>query len=123
MASTEVAKTEMDRRVDRTRLALMKDGTLPTAILPNIRLIVANDPRTRGMIALQPVHERPQVLVKEPGVRELDADRARRTSGSWTADIWQVPDKLRGTEMNDSHVTEIRNMIEAPSVRAATASR
>ena len=111
MTSTEFAKTEgAGKWTDR--LALTRDGTLPTPILPNIRLIIANDPRTRGIIAFNEFTNT-QVLVKEPGVRRL---KTPGPNDVWqlTSPIWRVPDKLLGTELNDDHSGEIRNMIEAP---------
>lgn len=95
----------------RSHLQRNEEGVIkPT--LPNVQLIVRNDPRCRGIIAYNEFTQE-IVLIRSPGRRKLQKPSPkpiRQLEGP----IWAVRDALNGDLWTDSHDAALRLVIEAP---------
>ncbi len=87
-----------------------EEGELKST-LPNVALIVDNDPRLRGIAAL---NEFSQEIVLRNSPRQM---RKKRESGhdpaNLTGRLWQVRDSLNGDNWTDSHDAAVRAVIES----------
>lgn len=94
----------------RSNLQRNEEGVIkPT--LPNVQLIVRNDPRCRGIIAYNEFTQE-IVLIRTPGRRKLQKPSPkpiRQLEGV----IWKVRDPLNGDLWTDSHDAALRMVIEA----------
>lgn len=87
-----------------------EEGELKST-LPNVALIVDNDPRTRGIVAF---NEFTQEMVLKNAPRQ--AKRKRETGhdpANLDGRLWQIKDKLNGDNWTDSHDAAIRSVIES----------
>ncbi len=82
-----------------------KGRILPT--LPNLRLLIENDPRTQGVLALN-VFTGAVVRMQEPGLKEGDGVLQLDN------DDWRVKDPVNGDLWIDAHDHMLRAALEAP---------
>ncbi len=93
-------------------LQVSEDGNIKST-LPNVELIVANDPRVRGIIGFNEFTQ--EVVVRHaPGkisLRTKSPKPTRQLEGA----IWDEPADSNGTLWTDSHDHALRLIIEAPA--------
>lgn len=82
--------------------------------LPNISLIVANDPRTKGIIRYNLFADK-LVQYAEPGMKKRK--REAKPTLQLTGDIWRVRDPMNGDPWQDSKDILVRWIIEAPTTQ------
>lgn len=95
----------------RTHFHRNEEGQLKST-LHNIWLIVRNDIRLRGVIALNRFTQEP-VMIKAPARMKRDRDRPKPLI-QLTGDLWKLRDPINGDAWTDSHEDAVRAMIEAP---------
>lgn len=88
-----------------------EEGDLKTT-LHNARLIMRNDARIRGAIAINQFTQE-VVLVKQPGRRKLNKESPKPIV-QLDSPIWSVKNKINGDLWTDSHSAGVRAVIEAP---------
>lgn len=97
-----------------SKLDYTEDGGIKNT-LPNIRLIVANDVRTRGVVAYNDFSES-IVRMAEPGTLRKSREGARGTK-QLTGPIWKRSDFVNGDDWRDVHDHAVRDLIEtAPTM-------
>lgn len=107
------AKAEQKDDVDPDWLSKLhrnEEGEIKST-LPNIALIVDNDPRIRGIVAF---NEFKQEVVLKVAPRRVNK---KRDSGHEPANLagrlWDLKDDLNGDNWTDSHDIALRNIIES----------
>lgn len=88
----------------------------PKSCLHNISLIVQNDIRTFGCLALNEFTQE-IVLVNTPKKVTKKRDSAKNPV-NLSGQIWTVTDPVNGEQWTDTHDDQIRKMIEAPRTQA-----
>lgn len=88
-----------------------EEGTLKTT-LHNVRLIMRNDARLRGVIALNEFTQE-QVVLKTPGRMKLKKESPKPIV-QLEGRIWALRDPINGSLWSDSHSNSVRAVIEAP---------
>lgn len=89
-----------------------EDGLIKST-MPNVQLIIRNDPRTRGVMAFNKFKQE-IVLIRKPRLYKLRKESPKpvlQLEGS----IWNVSDKVNGDNWTDSHEHPIRRIIEGPT--------
>ena len=81
--------------------------------LHNVRLIIENDPRLAGRIAYNEFRHR-IVLTEKPAKRKLNVESPKPLF-QFDHAIWQVPNRIAGTAITDSHEHALRIMLETPT--------
>lgn len=95
----------------RSKLDINEEGAFkPT--LHNLELIVRNDPRTRGLAALNQFTQE-IVMRGTPGVLKL-AKASPKGTRQLVGPIWRLSDPINGDLWSDAHDDAIRSIIEAP---------
>lgn len=84
--------------------------TKPT--LHNVKLIVRNDPRMRGIVALNQFSQE-IVLIRSPKRSKLQKESPKPLV-QLDGDVWKVHDKTNGDVWSDSHDAGLRAVLEAP---------
>ena len=84
----------------------------PKGVLHNVTLIVKNDIRTHGIVALNEFTQE-VVLLNEPKTVQKSRESAKPVV-NLTSPIWKVTDPVNGQNWTDSHDQGLRAMIEAP---------
>lgn len=92
------------------RLHRNEEGELKTT-LPNIALIVENDPRTRGIAAFNEFKQ--ELVLKNPPKKVKKKRDSSPDPVNLEGRLWVIHDQLNGDNWTDSHDTAIRNMIES----------
>jgi hypothetical protein len=95
-----------------------EDGDVKST-LHNIRLIIQNDPRTRGLARMNEFSQR-IVFRSEPIKRRRKRDKGRPVV-NLEGPLWKVTDPLNGETWTDTHDTSIRAFIEAPTTQGGYA--
>lgn len=80
--------------------------------LHNVRLILRNDIRMRGVVAANRFTQEP-VMIKEPGRITRNRERPKPLV-QLEGHIWTLRDPINGTLWSDDHDAAVRAMIEAP---------
>lgn len=88
-----------------------EEGALKTT-LHNVRLIMRNDARLRGVIALNEFTQE-QVVLKTPGRMKLKKESPKPIV-QLEGRIWALRDPINGSLWSDSHSNSVRAVIEAP---------
>ncbi len=96
----------------KSYLALTEDGAIK-ATLHNIKLIIRNDVRTRGIIGYNAFTQE-VTLVGTPGTFRL-AKESPKPVQQLDGTIWSIRDQINGDLWSDSHDNAIRLVIEAPA--------
>lgn len=111
------AETGSDDDFDENWTSLLdrNDEGKPKGVLHNIKLIVRNDLRLRGILALNEFTQE-IVLINKPKRVEKRRDSAK-TPVNLTGHIWGVDDPVNGKMWTDSHDHDLRAMIEAPKTQ------
>ena len=78
----------------------------------NVKLIVLNDPRLKGIIAYNAFLNN-TVLMREPPIKRR-RKRAEKPVVQLMTHIWRVPDRLNGLPWTDDHTDDVMMMLEAP---------
>jgi hypothetical protein len=109
-AATADKTVEFDPEWQRL-LARNEDGELKSN-LPNVRLVVQNDIRVRGIVAFNEfTHE--MVLRSEPKRASKKRDKSNPVI-NLEGGIWSVKDLVNGDPWSDTHDRSVRLLIEAP---------
>lgn len=82
------------------------------ATLHNVRLIVRNDPRLRGVVALNQFSQE-LVVIKTPKKVALRKESPKPLV-QLDGDMWRLHDPINGDNWSDSHDAGVRAMLEAP---------
>ena len=91
-----------------------EDG-MPKNVLHNITLIVKNDIRTHGTVALNEFSSE-LVLINKPNIVSKKRDNSKDVV-NLTTSIWEVEDPVNGRIWTDSHDHDVRGIIEAPATQ------
>lgn len=98
----------------RRKLDLTEDGIIkPT--LHNVRLIVAHDPRTRGLPQLNEFLG--EVVQRQSPGQLAKARRASKEVKQLAGPIWRVRNRGNGDQWNDARDNAIRDLFEAPKTQ------
>lgn len=95
----------------RSHLQRNEEGAIKVS-LHNVRLIMRNDIRMRGIIAANRFTQEP-VMIKSPGRIKRNRDRPKPMV-QLEGHIWELRDPINGTLWSDDHDAAVRAMIEAP---------
>lgn len=94
------------------KLHRTEEGELKNT-LPNIVLIIKNDPRLSGIMAFNQFSQ--EVVVKNtPRIGKKKRDSSYEPV-NLTGDLWKVRDELNGNNWTDNHDADIRHLIECKS--------
>ena len=91
-----------------------EDGEIKTS-LPNVRLMMAYDPRTIGTVGFNEFRQE-LVLRKPPRVVSKKRSSAKGML-NMQGEMWAVPDKMNGKIWSDSNDTGVRAVFEAPTTQ------
>jgi len=89
-----------------------EDGELKNT-LPNIALIVENDPRFAGIVAFNEFTQ--EIVLKNPPKRVKKKRSSSHEPVNLTGRLWTIEDRLNGQNWTDSHDSAVRNLIETKS--------
>ena len=95
----------------RTHFQRNEEGQLKKG-LHNVRLIVRNDPRLRGIVARNTFNGE-IVMIKEPAKSKRNRDRPKPIY-QLEGEIWKLNDSINGDLWSTSHDCDIRAMLQAP---------
>lgn len=95
----------------RTHFQRNEEGQLKKG-LHNVRLILRNDARLRGIVARN-IFNGEIVMVKEPAKSKRNRDRPKPVY-QLEGEIWKLTDTINGDLWSSSHDCDIRAMIQAP---------
>jgi len=98
---------------DWTSLMARNEEGAPTGCLHNVHLISGNDVRTFGTIAFNKFKVE-IAIVNEPRQATRDREHVKKPMVQLDGPHWKVPDPINGTNFTDSHLYDLRRMIEAP---------
>jgi predicted P-loop ATPase len=87
-----------------------EEGELKST-LPNVALIVENDPRTRGLAAFSEFKQ--TVVLRGTGRRAKKKRESGHDPVNLDGRLWEVQDPLNGDSWTDSHDTAVRALIES----------
>ncbi len=110
---SQPAKVESKELVDTDwaqRLHFNEEGELKST-LPNIALIVENDPRLRGVMSFNEFSQ--GIVLRQPSRRVKKKRDSAHDPINLSGHIWSVKDELNGDAWTDSHDTAARQVIEA----------
>lgn len=79
--------------------------------LPNIVLILQNDPRFSGIMAFNEFSQ--EVVLKNKPPRVKKKAKAQHDPVNLTGRIWQIDDPINGNNWTDSHDADVRFVIES----------
>ncbi|RWP29504.1 VapE domain-containing protein [Mesorhizobium sp.] len=79
--------------------------------LPNVALVVENDPRTRGIVAFSEFKQ--TVVLRQAGRRAAKKRDSSHDPVNLDGKLWEVRDPLNGDSWTDSHDIAVRNLIES----------
>ncbi len=103
-------KPEIDE--NWTSYLTRNDEGQPTSTLHNTRLVVENDIRSHGIVALNEFTQ--EIVLVNPPKRVSKSRDSAKPVLNLDSDNWKVDDPVNGKLWTDSHDHEIRLMIEAP---------
>lgn len=83
--------------------------------LHNVKLILRNDMRLRGVIAMNRFTQEP-VMIREPGRLKRNRERPKPIV-QLEGFVWTLRDPINGNLWSDSHDAAVRAMIEAPETQ------
>lgn len=92
-------------------LQITEEGAIK-GVLHNVKLLVANDPRTYGIIAFNQFTNE-IVRVREPGMMTLPKPGPKPIV-QLNSNLWRVDDPVNGNVYHDSHDNDLRGALEAP---------
>lgn len=87
-----------------------EEGELKST-LPNVALIVENDPRTRGIVAFNEFKQ--TVVLRGTGRKALKKRESGHSPVNLEGKLWEIRDPLNGDSWTDSHDIAIRALIES----------
>lgn len=94
----------------RSLLQLTEEGEVKST-LPNLRLIVANDPRTFGIVAQNDFKNQP-VLRRQPGSFKINRESPKPVK-QLVGELWTVKDPVNGDHWNVAHDNFLRDLLES----------
>lgn len=112
-ASPSSAKAEKKDAVDPDWLSKLhrnEEGEIKST-LPNVALVVENDPRTRGIVAFSEFKQ--TVVLRSAGRKASKKRDSAHDPVNLDGKLWEVRDPLNGDSWTDSHDIAVRNLIES----------
>lgn len=113
VVKVDQAPAKVNPIADWTSLLSRNEEGGPTGCLNNTKLIIENDVRTFGCIAFNEFKQ-DVVIVQKPRLATRDREHVKKPMVQLEGEIWNVPDPMNGTDWEDSHLHQVRHMIEAP---------